>query len=94
MLRKVIYGIFIIFLSYTLYAKTTISLSLSPEKTKYSVNEDISLLFSCNTDENNLISDIYFVFLTPQNMFFSITPNGIIQGIYPYVKNFKIDILK
>ena len=90
MLKKIIYIIFIIFLGCSLYAETSIKLSLSPEKTQYFVNDDISLLFSCTTNENNLIGDVYIAFYTPQKMFFSITPYGIKQGIQPYVTNIKM----
>ena len=90
MLKKIIYTIFLLFLGCTLYAETTIKLSLSPEKSQYSVNDDISLLFSCSTNENNLVGDLYIVFFTPQKMYFSLTPNGIKQGIQPYVTNLRI----
>lgn len=90
-MKKIIFVIIFFLLSIQCLASpVTVSLKLSPDKSAYEDNESLNLLFSCSTSEKNIKGDIYVVLLTPAKIFYSFTPNGILSGIKPFVKNYNI----
>ena len=83
--------IFFFYLCFNSFASDiNVSLNLSPEKSKYTENEPLKLLFSLSSNKDNLKGDIYIVFLTPDNDYYSITLKGVVKGISPLVRNLKI----
>ena len=83
-MRKFSFSLIIFFLfTSILFSKISVTLKLYPQKSSYNVDENLTLYFSCKANNSHIKGDIYIVFLTPSNQFYSITKKGVISGIYP-----------